>query len=129
MVEILRDTVVRVERDSSLVRALIECDSLGQARIKELVEIQSGLNVAPPSLELKDNILTSSAQVDSMAIYLTLKDRYTEHKQVEIIERVETIEVNYLTRWQKWMCALGHIALGFIVGFIGLAIFKIIKKV
>ena len=36
--EILRDTVVTVEADSSLVRALVECDSLGRARLRELRE-------------------------------------------------------------------------------------------
>ncbi|MFR9574293.1 MAG: hypothetical protein SNG79_01375 [Rikenellaceae bacterium] len=129
VVETLRDTVVVIERDSSLIRALVECDSLGQAHFKELIEIRSGRDVTPPKLELKDNILTATAAVDSMAIYLTLKDRYTEHKQVETITVTNTIETNYLTRWQKWMYNLGCIALGVLVCLVGFAIFKIFKPI
>lgn len=125
MVEILRDTVVQVQPDSSLVRALVECDSVGQARLKELIDIESGRNVKPPSLHLEDNILTAKAEVDSMAIYMTYKERYKEAQRVETI--TNTIEVNRLTRWQRWMTTLGTITLGAIASAIIFMIIKLLK--
>ncbi|MFI3322093.1 MAG: hypothetical protein R3Y50_06165 [Rikenellaceae bacterium] len=125
VVETLRDTVVRVEADSSLIRALIECDSVGEARLKDLIEIESGRNLKPPSLQLENNILTAKVNIDSMDIYLTYKERYKEAQRVETITK--TIEVNRLTRWQKWMTTLGTVALGAIVAFIAITIFKLLK--
>ncbi|MFR9545348.1 MAG: hypothetical protein SNJ29_07195 [Rikenellaceae bacterium] len=129
VVETLRDTVIVIESDSSIIRALVECDSLGQAHLRELIDFKSGRNIDPPRLELNDNIITATAEIDSMTIYLTLKDRYTDHKQVETVTITNTIETNYLTRWQKWMYHLGCIALGILVCLVGLVIFKIFKPV
>jgi len=107
--ETLRDTLIRIERDSSMVRALVECDSTGRAYLKELLQYQAGERLKPPRITLQDNVLTATASADSMAIYLTLKDRY-EHK---ISDKSETetvvVEVNKLTRWQTFWMMLGRI--------------------
>lgn len=109
VVETLRDTVVRLAADSSLLRALVECDSLGQARLRELEEYRAGDRLPPPSVTIRDNILTATARVDSMAIYLTLKDRYSEAVQVEREVVTQTVEVNRLTGWQRFWMRLGQL--------------------
>ncbi len=113
--EVVRDTVVLIEPDSSLVRALIECDSLGKAYISQIIEFDHGDDIAPPIIYIEDNILTSKAIVDSMEIFLKLKDIYSER----VIDKTSTkvVEVNNLTTWQNMMCSLGHIALGAIMLF------------
>lgn len=102
--EIIRDTVVVVEGDESMIRALLECDSTGQVRMKELMEYRAGNRLHPPSLQIRDNILTATAACDSIAIYLQLKDRYERHISAERQTEVQTIEVNRLNGWQRmWM--------------------------
>lgn len=104
--ETVRDTVIELSPDSSLVRALIECDSLGRARLSELLYYRAGDRISPPVITMVDNILTAKAQVDSFKIYARLKDRYEEHRTSETV--VETVEVNKLTTWQKVRLRLGE---------------------
>ena len=104
--EVLRDTVVTVEADSSLLRALVECDSLGQAHLRQLAEYRAGDRLPPPKVSIRDNVLTATAAVDSMAIYLTLKDRFTESTKIEREVVTQPVEVHRLTWWQtRWMLA------------------------
>ena len=57
-------------------------------------------------MAIRDNVLTATAAVDSMAIYLTLKDRFTESTKIEREVVTQTVEVNRLTWWQTlWMRA------------------------
>ena len=104
--EVLRDTVVTVEADSSLLRALVECDSLGQAHLRQLAEYRAGDRLPPPKVSIRDNVLTATAAVDSMAIYLTLKDRFTESTKIEREVVTQTGEVNRPAGGQTlWMRA------------------------
>ena len=121
--EVVRDTVVSLQPDSSLVRALLECDSLGQVHIKELTAYKSGQRLRPPDLSVKDNVLTATSYLDSLSIFLQLWDRYTEayHDQ----EKVQVVEVNRLTWWQKMWVGWGKIAAGLGAAGIG---YKLIKR-
>lgn len=125
IIETLRDTVVKIEADSSMIQALIECDSLGKAHIRELIEVKSGKRMPPPRIRIIKDTLKVEASIDSMSVYLTLKDRYIEHKKMETV--TNTIEVNRLTNWQKWMYNIGCIAFGIIICFLGLKLYKLIK--
>lgn len=109
VVETLRDTVVTVKSDSSLIRALIECDSLGQAHLRQLEEYQAGERLPPPRVDIDNNVLTATAHVDSMSIYLQLKDRYKEAVQVEEKTVYKTEFVNRLTGWQRFWMRVGQI--------------------
>ena len=102
--ERVRDTVIVIERDESMIQALLECDSMGQVRMKELMAYRAGNRLHPPDLQLRDNIITATADCDSLAIYLQLKDRYERHVTAHQQTVVQTIEVNRLNWWQKmWM--------------------------
>lgn len=103
--------MVRFQRDSALVRALVECDSTGRAHLTRLLEYRAGERVRVPEVRLSDNILTATATVDSMSIYLAMKDRFTERVRTEYIESVRTVEVNRLNRWQKFWMRTGQIML------------------
>ena len=107
--EVVRDTSVVVQRDSSLIRALVECDSLGQARIRELIDIKAGQHIKPPQLAIgPQNVLTVTALVDSFSVYMKLKDRYQEAVYKTVITP-PPIEVNRLTWWQQLWVAMGKI--------------------
>lgn len=124
--ETIRDTVVSVEPDSSMLKALLECDSLGQVRLRELIEVKAGKRMLPPTIKISNNnTLEVQASVDSMAIYLKLKDRHVEHTLSE--KTTQIIEVNKLTLFQKITCNIGLLALGIIGCAVSVGIYKLIK--
>lgn len=75
--ETIRDTVIQVKPDSSIVQALIKCDSTGRARLEEIRTLKESARVQQ-TLALNGNKLTAKAVVDSMGIYLTYKERRKE---------------------------------------------------
>ncbi len=108
--ETLRDTVIQVQPDSSIVEALIRCDSTGRARLEEIRTLRQSARVRQ-TLALKDNRLTTKAVVDSMGIYLTYKDRYKEEVKVRTIETVIEKKVNILYWWQKALITIGIVSM------------------
>lgn len=115
--ETIKDTVIQVQPDSSIIQALIRCDSTGRARLEEIRTLRESARVQQ-TLALKDNKLTAMAVVDSMGIYLTYKDRYKEEVKVQTIETVIEKEVNILHWWQKALMWAGTVALSLIVSMI-----------
>lgn len=115
--EVLRDTVVEFHKDSSAIRALIECDSIGNAHIRRIIELENGNRIEAPKLSITDNILKATAQVDSQAIYLALKDTYTTQTKETV--KTQIVEINVLTWWQKLWCTLGKILSGVVVVYVG----------
>lgn len=124
--ETIRDTAIVVERDSSMIRALLECDSVGQVRMRELLEYRSGERVKIPNVKIRDNVLTATAEVDSMTIFLQLKDRYTREvsRSEQAEETVRTIEVNRVTWWQQMWIRIGQSLFVALAGFIAFKLFK-----
>ena len=121
--ETVRDTVIQVRPDSSIVQALIKCDSTGRARLEEIQTLRQSERLRQ-TLSLQDNRLTSKAVVDSMGIYLTYKDRYKEEQKVQTIETVIEKEVNILLWWQKALMWAGVIAIVALIVFILLRLVK-----
>ncbi len=115
--ETVRDTVIQVKPDSSIVEALIRCDSTGRARLEEIRTLKQSARVQQ-TLAFKDNRLTTKAVVDSMGIYLTYKDRYKEELKVQTIETVIEKPVNILHWWQKALMLMGTIFIFLIVASI-----------
>jgi hypothetical protein len=67
------------------------------------MEYQAGNRLRPPDIEVRNNVLTATAQADSMAIYLTLKDRIERHTSTR--KELQIVEVNRLNTWQRtWIC-------------------------
>ena len=108
--ETIRDTIIQVQPDSSIVQALIRCDSTGRARLEEIRTLRESARVQQ-TLNLKDNKLTAMAVVDSMGIYLTYKERYKEEQKVQTIENVIEKEVNVLKWWQKALMTIGIVSI------------------
>lgn len=100
--------MVVIERDESMIRALLECDSLGQVQMRRLLDYEAGTRLNPPDIELRDNILTATAEVDSMAVYLRLKDRIERHTSTRA--EVQIVEVNRLNTWQKTWMRIGQVS-------------------
>ena len=121
--ETVRDTVIQVRPDSSIVQALIRCDSTGRARLEEIQTLKQSERLRQ-TISLQKNRLTAKATVDSMGIYLTYKDRYREEQKIQTIETVIEKEVNILRWWQKALMWAGVIAIVALIVFILLRLVK-----
>lgn len=108
--ETIRDTIIQVQPDSSIVQALIQCNSTGRARLEEIRTLKESARVQQ-TLALKDNRLTAKAVVDSMGIFLTYKERYREDQKVQVVETVIEKEVNVLKWWQKVLMTIGIVSI------------------
>lgn len=124
--ETIRDTTVIIRADNSLLRALLECDSLGRVRMKELLEYRAGDRLKPPNVDITDNVLTAKAEIDSMAIYLQLRDRYEKHTtaRMQTDKEIVTVEVNRLTWWQGLWVKLGKGLFGALAAGLIVKLFK-----
>lgn len=109
--EVVRDTTVVVQPDQAMVKALLECDSVGNVLIKQLTKYEAGERLKPPKINVSDNILTATSEIDSMSVYLTLKDRYVERADTLKIIEMKEVEVNWLNSWQKFRLWIGNIVL------------------
>lgn len=122
--EVVRDTVVQVQPDSSILQALIKCDSTGRARLQEIqtlkesARLQQSIKMEADPLPYQPTVITVKATVDSMGIYLTYKDRFKESVETREIEAIIEKEVNILHWWQKLLMWVGGIVLAITVGWI-----------
>ena len=122
--EVVRDTVVQVQTDSSIFQALIKCDSTGRARLQEIqtlkesARLQQSIKMEADPLPYQPTVITVKATVDSMGIYLTYKDRFKESVETREIETIIEKEVNILHWWQKLLMWAGGIVITIIVGWI-----------
>ena len=122
--EVVRDTVVQVQPDSSILQALIKCDSTGRARLQEIqtlkgsARLQQSIKMEADPLPYQPTVITVKATVDSMGIYLTYKDRFKESVETREIETIIEKEVNILHWWQKLLMWVGGIVLAITVGWI-----------
>ena len=122
--EIVRDTVIQVQPDSSILQALIQCDSTGRARLQEIqtlkesARLQQSIKMQADPLPYQPTVITVKATVDSMGIYLTYKDRFKESVETREIETIIEKEVNILHWWQKLLMWAGGIVITITVGWI-----------
>ena len=122
--EVVRDTVVQVQPDSSILQALIKCDSTGRARLQEIqtlkesARLQQSIKMEADPLPYQPTVITVTATVDSMGIYLTYKDRFKESVETREIETIIEKEVNILHWWQKLLMWAGGIVITITVGSI-----------
>lgn len=121
--EVPRDTVVVIRPDSTILSALVECNASGEARLLEIEQLRNSLR-AKTTLSLEDNRLEVKTVVDSMGIYLTLRDRFKETTKTKTVTIKETVEVHILYWWQEVLVRVGVVAL---VGLLGWVAFMLLK--
>lgn len=128
IVETVRDTVVRIKADSSMIRALIECDSTGKATLKQLLEYRAGERLKPPEIGIdENNVLTAKAEIDSLALYLQLRERFEQRYSKSETNATTETPVNVLTWSQGLWIRLGKILSG-VVPLLIAAIILILKN-
>lgn len=119
--EIVRDTLIEVQPDSSILSALIECEENGRARIREIEQLRTSQRLKT-SIDMVDdsNRLMIKTKVDSMGIYLLFKERHEQISQslVETVTKVEIKEVNVLKWYQKSLMFCGIVFIMMIIGLV-----------
>lgn len=108
--ETLHDTIITVRSDTSMIQALIECDSTGQAYLSEIMQLKSAARLHQ-DIRLQANVLTATADIDSMSIYLTYKDRYRTTETTRTETNTVTVTTNILKSWQKLLMFIGALTL------------------
>lgn len=108
--ETIRDTIITVQSDTSILQALIECDANGQAYLQQIEQLTLGSKIRQ-SLQIQDNRITATAAIDSMSIYLTYKDRYQETTKTAHTVQVIRETTNILDSWQKFLITVGFFSI------------------
>jgi len=96
-----KDSISYLPADSSWLKALLECNAQGQVVLKELQEYKSGKSANVPQVKVKNNVITATCNVDSIAVF----NHYSKHFKNKVEYRDKEVEkivrVNYLTGFQK----------------------------
>ncbi|ASZ11093.1 hypothetical protein KTO58_19775 [Chitinophaga pendula] len=108
--ETLRDTVIVRDADSSLIAALIACDSMGNAYFKQILDYQSGKLLLPPDLQLSGGKLTVKAKSKNDSTRVSVKDTY-KTKYVTVTKTLPPVVTNKLTWWQQTQIVLSRLLL------------------
>lgn len=126
---VVKDTTIYEPADTSAwVKALLECDSLGQIRI---IELQNQLGKKSKiKTELKNNTFKSTCIVDSSAVYFTWKELHEKSGAI----KETTVKVPFpvpaqLTWWEQFKIRYGGYALGAWLAIILAVIIYIVLKV
>lgn len=102
----VKDSLIPLPTDSGLIRALLECRE-GKVVIRQIEEIKPGKRVVP-FIDLKNNVLTTGAKIDSSSIYFAWKETHIRESKIQ----VKTVEkpVYKVTGLQNFLIWSGGIA-------------------
>lgn len=96
IVETVHDTVLKIEKDSSSIHALLECQN-GKVVLKNIIQSEPGRTLKSPKVRIVDNFL----KVDCEARAQELLAHYKNTHQTTATTITNTVEVNKLTFWQQ----------------------------
>ncbi len=121
--ERVHDTTIYVT-DSAGFKALLECDSLGMVRVKQIQNFYAGQFVRP-KVVVKDNYIKLDCKVDSAKIYASWKERDT----VKVTSTSQTIVVkeNYITGFQWAQIWAGRVFILLVLLYAGFKALKLYK--
>lgn len=108
------DTLVKVVPDSSLLQALLECDSLGRVQMRQISDMQlKGIGL---DVKVKDNNLSVKAKGSDKARVRTITDSVYIEKPVKV---PYPVEVNNISSWQWFQIWCGRIACLMVLLYLG----------
>ena len=106
-VELIRDSIYTIPPDSAWLMALLECDSTGNVLLKQITDLQLGHRIKP-GITLTNNKLTVNCKVDSMAVYLSWKERHIKTSRDSKVSKTYVVQWNYLTNSQVFQMYCGR---------------------
>jgi hypothetical protein len=120
----VKDSLIPLPADSGLIRALLECRE-GKVVVKQIEEIKPGKRVVP-FIDLKNNVLTTGARIDSNSVYFAWKETHIRESNIQ----VKTIEkpVYKVTGFQNFLIWSGGIAWSILLILIGFGLIRAFLK-
>lgn len=112
--ETVRDTIFKIEKDSSYYNALLECQG-GKVVIKQVVSAESGRSLKSPKVRVENNQLLVDCEARAQELLAQYKDTH------EIVVQTNRVpyKVNELTFWQKQQIYLFRI-MAIVLALLGL---------
>lgn len=106
--EVIRDTVIEIQKDSSYYRAYLECIN-GKVVLKEKTVplTKKGNYLRPPKVNIKDNIITVDCEAEAQKKFIKWKETYTNAVLETIVENPYIVEKE-LSWWQITQIFLGR---------------------
>ncbi|MCD0470479.1 hypothetical protein [Flavobacterium sp. JAS] len=104
--EIVHDTVFRTEKDSSVYKALLECQN-GKVVFRNVTQAEPGRSLKSPKVRLDNNKLLVDCELKKQELYAYWRSKQVKDIQVKTINTTKFI--NYLSFWQKVQIWLGRI--------------------
>jgi hypothetical protein len=95
--ETVHDTIFKIEKDSSYLEALLECQN-GKVVIKNIIQSEPGRTLKSPKVRLSDNVIKVDCESRARELFAQWKDTYISQDTVTQLPPIITNELNY---WQK----------------------------
>jgi len=121
----IKDSLIPLPADSGLIRALLECRE-GKVVVRQIEEIKPGKKVVP-FIDLKNNVLTAGARIDSSSVYFAWKETHIRESkiQVKVIEK----PIYKVTGFRNFLIWSGGIAWSILLVLVGIVLIRaFIKK-
>lgn len=96
IIETVHDTVIKIEKDSSSLKALLECQN-GKVVLKNIVDSEPGRTLKSPKVQIDNNILKVDCQLPAQKVVV----HYKNTLKTVTLETTKTLYVNVLTFWQQ----------------------------
>jgi len=107
--ELIRDTIIKIEPDSSYYAALLRCTEDGKVMIDAQLS-KSGKRIEAPNVIIKDNHLLVDCNQKADSLFFQWKEKYIQEHQTQTITKTVYVE-QPLTLWQKIQLYTGKIVL------------------
>jgi hypothetical protein len=111
----VKDSLILLPSDSGLIRALLECRE-GKVVIWQIEEIRPGKKIVP-FIDLKNNVLTAGARIDSSSVYIAWKETHLRESKIHL--KVIEKPVYKVTNFQNFLIWSGAIAWMILLGLLG----------
>ena len=102
--ETVRDTIFKIEKDSSSYQALLECQN-GKVVIKQVVQAEPGRTLKSPKVRIDNNQLKIDCEARAQELLAHYKNTHQTSNEVIRVP----FEVNKLTWWQETQIKLFRI--------------------
>jgi hypothetical protein len=96
IIETVHDTVIKIEKDSSSLKALLECQN-GKVVLKNIVDSEPGRTLKSPKVQIDNNVLKVDCELPAQKVVV----HYKNTLKTVTLETTKTLYVNILTFWQQ----------------------------
>lgn len=125
--ETVHDTILKIEKDSSALAALLECQN-GKVVVKNIIESSSGRILKSPKIKLSNNILQVDCEARAQEVLAHYKDTHEQLYSYKIQTLTKEVE-KQLSWWQILEIGCGRLFLLILIGYTIKFLIKIYKPI